>query len=44
MPPGEKAREGYVPEEMQEALARLGVLCCRNAGLAAPCFSLPVSS
>ena len=43
MPPSEKAREGNVPEEMQEALARLGVLCCRNAGPAAPCFSLPVS-
>ena len=43
MPPSEKAREGNVPEQMQEALARLAVLCCGHAGLAAPCFSLPVS-
>ena len=28
MPPSEKTREGNVPEQMQEALARLGVLCC----------------
>ena len=44
MPPSEKARETNVPEQMQKALARLGVLCYGNAGLAAPFFSLPISS